>query len=225
MGGSHSVFKANAICDRCAATDIPGRTRWRTVTAETIRNEDNSINAYAMSFVGASVGGVQAKSNPTICPIGSHYWWVYQYSQAIDSMYVFHEYAYTGRTDFRYIKYYMDYMNMVLRQYYQDMSDTFNSHPIGYILADLENLENPEYLEIIEQAEFNNTIKTQVNSIVSNFLNTKPYPPPGILCVAGYTINNCSCSFDGQSMWWAGRYYKYGCSNGSCANDDHHLCG
>jgi len=206
MGASHSVFKANAICDRCAATDIAGRTRWRIP-------------------VDVSTDGVKDNAFLGECPIGSYFWWVYQYSLAIDSMYVFHEYAYTPRKDYKYLQFYVDYMNMVLRQYYQDMSDTINTHPIGYILADLENLNNPEYQDILAQGAAGNDPKSMVGSIVANFANTKPYPPPGVLCVTGFTIKNCACSFDGQSMWWAGRFYKYGCANSGCANDDKNLCG
>ena len=203
MGGAKS--KPGAICDLCPADQIGRRTIWNTVNVAT-------DNPNANAFIGS-------------CPIGSYYWWVYQYSLAIDSMYVFHEYAYTPRKDFKYLQYYTDYLNLVLRQYYQDMSDTFNSHPIGYILGDLENLENPEYLQILEQGANGNDIKTMLNGITTNFGNNKPYPPPGILCVAGYTLKNCACSFDGQSFWFGGRFYKYGCANSGCANDDKHLCG
>jgi hypothetical protein len=204
MGAGPSV--AGAICDRCPATDIAGRTRWNPlVNAET---DDPRANA----FVGK-------------CPIGSHFWWVYQYSMVVDSMYVFHEYAYTARKDYKYIKYYIDYMELVLRQYYQDLSDTINYHPIGYILADLENLKNPEYDELVDQGSEGNSANAKIGAIVSNFSNTKPYPPPGVLCITGFTMKNCVCAFDGQSMWWAGRYYKYGCAGSFCANDDHHLCG
>jgi hypothetical protein len=203
MGSGQS--SPGSIGDHCAATDIPCRTRWNLVNTAT---DDPKANA----FIGK-------------CPIGSYFWWIYQYSMALDSMYVFHEYAYTARKDFRYLQYYTDYINLVLRQYYQDMSDTINSHPIGYILGDLENLNNPEYQNILDEGAEGNAAKLKVNGIVSNFANTKPYPPPGILCLTGFTLKDCACSFDGQSMWWAGRFYKYGCANSGCANDDHHLCG
>jgi hypothetical protein len=205
MGGGQST--PGTICDHCAAGDIAGRTRYRPASG--------SSNNQPTAFSGGS----------DTCPIGGYFWWVYQYSTAIDSMYVFHEYAYTGRRDYQYIRSYVDYSNMVLREYYQDISDLFNSHPIGYILAGLEDMKNPEYENVVQAGAIGNDINSMVNGVIKNLENTKPYPPPGILCVTGYTIDDCRCSFDGQSFWFAGRYYKYGCAGSFCANDDHHLCG
>jgi hypothetical protein len=151
-----------------------------------------------------------ATNNSNCNYIDAYYWWIRFYSQKYDSLYMFGEYVNTDRRDYKYAEDFKNYIAKTLNQYYMDLLDLFKSHPVGFILANMEAVKTPEYSRIVDSI-------VDVDKLSDPFSKVKGYMDPGIMCQAPINRSNAgNWSYDKKYMECAGRNRIWGCCADSC---------